>query len=252
MSQTFNEKYLRGASYKLVFSIISCLIALLIVIGLVVGTAAFFKESSGASPLVAALKAFFNAIYLPSILFLILIIIGALLYGTITMIKETAGDSAKITILLIAIFIFGVAGTVKPLMDYRPDPTIGYLVTFFIVFLLQLVFIIWATYTIKVISKQEKRTRLLIGLPFVFLATFFIVSLIFAMIHHIKFGVVEVGFEKICTGIIMPVFAIACLLIPVGVEVLLAEGDPEIKKPETAAEQAQQDEHPQQESPPPT
>jgi lysylphosphatidylglycerol synthetase-like protein (DUF2156 family) len=250
MSQTFREKYLRGASYKLIFSIVGGLIALFLVIGLVVGFVALFRESEGSSPLIAALKAFLNAIYLPSILILILIIIGTLLYATITMIKETSGGSAKITILLIAVFIFGVSGTVKPLMNYRPEPTTGYLVTFFIVFLLQLVFNTWAMYTVKVISQQEKQIRLLIVLPFVVLTSFFIVSLIFAMIQHIKYGVVEVGFEKICTGIIMPIFAIACLLIPIGVQVMLSDGDPENKKPEAASEPAKQDEGTGQGAPP--
>ena len=46
MSQTFREKYLGGASYKLIFSIISVLIALLMVSAFVVGIVAFFKENS--------------------------------------------------------------------------------------------------------------------------------------------------------------------------------------------------------------
>ncbi|MDI9499064.1 MAG: hypothetical protein QM270_11360 [Bacillota bacterium] len=89
MSQNIREKYRKGASYKLVFSIISGLIALLMVIGLAVGIVALFNENSGASPLVTVLNAFFNVIYLPSILILIQVIVGALLFVTIKMIKET-------------------------------------------------------------------------------------------------------------------------------------------------------------------
>ncbi|MGI6744018.1 MAG: hypothetical protein ACOX4O_10215 [Eubacteriales bacterium] len=242
MSQTFREKYLGGASYKLIFSIISVLIALLMVSAFVVGIVAFFKENSEVSPIVAALKAFFNTIYLPSILILILAIIGILLFATITMIKETSGGSAKVTILLIAIFIFAILGTIKPLMDYRPVPTTGYIIVFFAILSLLFVFSIVMTYSGNAISTKEKRTRLLIVLPFAFLASFYIVSLIFAMIHHFKYVVEELELEDIFTGIFMPIFAIACLFIPIVIPIMLAEGDPEVKKTETVVEQAQQNE----------
>lgn len=250
MTQTFREKYLGGASYKLVLSILSGLIALLMMIGLVVGVVALFKDKSGSPPLTFALKAFLNAIYLPSIVILILLIVGALLFATIKMITETAGDSAKITILLIAIFIFGVSGTVKPLIDYRPEPTTGYLITSFIVFLLVLALITYFNYASKAVPQSERHIRFVILFPFVILTSFFMVSLIFAMIQHIKFGVVEVGFEKLCTGIIMPIFALVCLLIPLGVGALLAEDDPDIKKPEASTEPATEDENSEQVAPP--
>jgi len=250
MTQTFREKYLGGASYKLVFSILSGLIALLMLTGLIVGVVALFKESSGTSPLIVALKAFLNAIYLPSIVILILIIVGALLYATIMMISETSGGSAKITILLIAVFVFGVSGTVKPLINYRPEPTTGYLITSFIVFLLLLALNVFLNYSNVAVPKAERHLRLVILFPFVILTNFFIVSLIFAMIQYIKYGVVEEGFEKLCTGIIMPIFALACLLIPLGVGILLAEDDPDIKKPEAATEPVKEDENSEPGAPP--
>ena len=40
----------------------------------------------------------------------------------------------------------------------------------------------------------------------------------------------------------MPIFAIACLFIPIVIPIMLAEGDPEVKKTETVVEQAQQNE----------
>ena len=164
--------------------------------------------------------------------------------------KETSGGSAKVTILLIALCIFAVIGTVKPLMGYRPELTTAYLIVFFAALLLLLAISIAGTYSNKAISPQEKRTRLLIVLPFAFLASYYIVSLIFAMIHHIKHGVVEDEIEKVFTGIFMPIFTIACLFIPIVVQIMLAEADPKDAKPEAVARQTQQYEGSQHETPP--
>ena len=71
------------------------------------------------------------------------------------MIKETSGGSAKVTILLIAIFIFAILGTIKPLMDYRPVPTTGYIIVFFAILSLLFVFSIVMTYSGNAISTKE-------------------------------------------------------------------------------------------------
>ena len=244
MSQSFQDKYLGGKSYKFVLSIVSGLIAFLLVIGLIAGFVAFFGDVTVGSRLLVAIKASLNAIYLPSIILLSLMIWGALLYAIIMMISETSGGSAKVTILLLAVLVFGITGTITPLMNYRPEPTTAYLIVSLIVFLLLIVLTHLMISVSKLISQKERRARTLIVLPYLFLTDFFIVSLIFAMIHHIKYGVVEEGFQKLCTGILMPVFAIACLLIPVFVLMLLAEDDPMPAKNVEITDPVRTDENP--------
>ena len=192
----------------------SCVLYLSLLAAVIAAAVALFGDTAtGESLTFTVSRAFLNALYIPTVLILMMLMLAVLAFVGIKLLGTTGG-SAKLVILCIAIFVFSVGGSIGPLLAYRPDPTTAYLIVFAALVAISLAFHAAMVFSDSTVSALEKVKRCVLLFPFVIVSVFSAMSLVLAMLRYVNPSTQAEGILKVCSGILMPLWAIASLFIP--------------------------------------
>jgi len=218
MTDTASSKTSGSLTAKM-FLIISgsCLIYLSLLAASIAAVAALFsKGGTGESLVITASRAFLNVLYVPTVMIVGVLMIAILFVGMIKSLGAIDSKSIKMPILIFCIFVLAAVGSVGPLADYRPSPTTAYLLIFALLVAVSMAIHIYLLFSKKVPLTAKVQESLLV-IPYVILSVFSAMSLVQAMLLYIASGQVEVEVQKLCAGILSPLWAIACLFIPAAI-----------------------------------
>ena len=210
----------------------SCLIYLsILAAGIAAVIAWFMNGGTGESFIIAFARTFFNFLYIPTLISLMIMVVAILAFAAIKLFQTGSTDSAKSQILVFAIFVFSVAGSVGPLLDYRPDPTITYLIVFAVLVAISLAIHFFLLFSVSTLSLTKRAMYGLLVFPYVPISIFCAMSFVQAMLLYVSPSSQAEGIVKVCSGIVSPLWAIACLFIPTVILTLLTYQKPPELKP---------------------
>jgi hypothetical protein len=162
---------------------------------------------------------------------LAIFMIVILIFAGIMLFKGINTDSAKMQILIFAIFVFAIGGSVGPLLDYRPAPTVAYLIVFTVLVAISLAIHFFLLFSDSTFSLTKRAMSGLLVFPYVPISIFSAMSLVQAMLLYVSPSTEAEGIVKVCSGIVSPLWAIVCLFIPTVVLTLLKDQKPPEEKP---------------------
>ncbi len=216
---------------KIAVIIGSILITLILLIAGLIGVIdASGGRGTGDPWLARFTQTFLGIFYIPIFIVLGLAIAALVVAGSVMMFRSTSGTgtSIKFLILLGFVCLLVLIGSVGPLVGYLPHPNTVYLVALGVLLAASLVFHLLGMLAVdNQVSLAVKVGDCLLVIPYVFASVFSTVTLFDAMLNYVAHAEVEIWIEKLCAGILSPLWAVACLFIPTGVLMVLGEGKPD-------------------------
>jgi uncharacterized membrane protein len=134
--------------------------------------------------------------------------------------KGEAGESLVITAsraFLNVLYIPIIGILVVLMIAVLSNPTTAYLVVFVVLVAVSMAIHIYWLFSKSAVPLAAKVKGGLLVVPYVIASVFGAMSLVQAMLRYMISGSVEVGVQKLCAGIFLPLWAIACLFIPTAI-----------------------------------
>jgi hypothetical protein len=209
----------KSLNAKMFITISGSLIITLILLGAALAAIlALFHLNPGQIPLQAAAQAFLDFYYGPAICILSFAMIGMLGIGFLKLITSMGSSSLKTVLLVGGLFLLTMAGSITPLYNYHPQPTMWFGLVVIGLILLSMGFHLTLVFRLDGAPFLVKLGRTLLLAPYVVLSAFSAVIMAQAMWTAITGPAPEgQGFMKICTGIVMPLWAILILFLPAAI-----------------------------------
>jgi hypothetical protein len=192
----------KGSLTAKMFLIISgsCLIYLSLFAAVIAAVVAMFSNvGSEESLIIIASRAFFKLLYGPTFLFLMILMSAIILFGVVKLFGTIGTVSVRTLILFFAVFVFPIGGSLVPLGEYQPEPTLIYLVVFAVLSVISLTYHLYKVLSMRTALLKEKAKKCLLVFPYVILSIFSAMSLVLAMVQYFNPSIKAEVVLKVCS-----------------------------------------------------